>query len=75
MIHRIADDETATCYEGCEHLVRYSTADGPSCACHINVAEGGEFDMAEAVMFAALESEDFDVNVEGEIKLKEDDSG
>lgn len=62
------------CYvEACQHEALY--LDGTSCVCHLTVEEVqavfGEEGMVEAVRLAALESDDFEVDSSGDIRLVE----
>lgn len=55
--------------DGCEHELwraRY-------CACHIPTFMIPESDMEDAVRIAALENDDFELDAEGKIRLKEEE--
>jgi hypothetical protein len=62
--------------EKCQHLVRYTNGAEVWCACHIPM--GDDFQLAdndllkEAIEFAALEHEDFQINAAEEINLTDE---
>ena len=58
--------------EGCDHELFGSD----TCACHLDMGEYMSFDpglRVEAVRIAALENDRFEVNAEGEIRMKEEE--
>lgn len=73
-MQRIPDTD-GVCYadKECGHTIRYRDELGvESCACHLPEEAFQHVDLTEAVTYAALEAEDMEVNVEGQVRLKED---
>lgn len=60
--------------EGCDHYLFH----GDTCACHLDVNEFYKMSherQVEAVSIAALENDNFEVNIEGDVRLKGEKDG